>query len=220
MMDRTVDNIKITNNLRVQLCYDSDPETPEDDLVKITYGKHSRYTLGTDPVDEEEMQEIGEKIEAGLYVGWPVYAYVHSGATIRCGNGNPFSCPWDSGMSGYAYMHLADALKEFSDPTKTKEEVIQAALNYVRGVVETFDQYLTGDVYGFIVQTREDDDSDWEDMDSCWGFFGHEYAKEEAISAARYQLDAEISQIAHDAEAAAHEHQERTFWNERDVVTQ
>jgi len=214
------DTIKITNNLRVLLLYDEDVETPEDDIVQITYGKHSRYTLGTHPVGEDEMQEIGEKIEAGLYVGWPVYAYVHSGATICCGSGNPFSCPWDSGMSGFAYMHLADALKEFSDPAKTKEEVIQAALNYVRGVVETFDQCLTGDVYGYIVQSREDKDSDWEAMDSCWGFFGREYAEESAIDAARWQLDDEISQIAHDAEKAAYEHHERTYWNERDVVTQ
>ena len=51
--------------------------------------------------------------------------------------------------------------------------------------------YLTGDVWGIIKEKWTDPDTtpdedgagdQWEETDSCWGFFGYEYAKEEAES--------------------------------------
>jgi hypothetical protein len=47
----------------------------------------------------------------------------------------------------------------------------------LRGEVETYDMYLTGQVYGFIVK-----DDEGEDLDSCWGYFGDEYCKQDAES--------------------------------------
>ncbi len=51
--------------------------------------------------------------------------------------------------------------------------------------------YVDGDVYGVVVEhhrtgtttwddDRTDDVDDWEHVDSCWGFFGFEYATERA----------------------------------------
>jgi hypothetical protein len=45
-------------------------------------------------------------------------------------------------------------------------------------MVETWNQYLSGDVYGFIIE-----DGEGTDVDSCWGFYGLETVKQEAISA-------------------------------------
>jgi hypothetical protein len=43
----------------------------------------------------------------------------------------------------------------------------------LRAEVEVYDQYLTGDVYGFIVEELVCERCDtWEETDSCWGFFG------------------------------------------------
>jgi hypothetical protein len=63
--------------------------------------------------------------------------------------------------------------------------------------VMTYDQYLTGDVYGFIVEERdEDDDSDWEETDSCWGFYGSD-VRENGMAG---HLGDELTAIAADAE--------------------
>ena len=43
-------------------------------------------------------------------------------------------------------------------------------------LLETVRQYLDGEVYGFIVERKplvsKDDDAKWEEVDSCWGFYG------------------------------------------------
>jgi hypothetical protein len=46
------------------------------------------------------------------------------------------------------------------------------------GEVKTFDQYLRGDVYGYVVT-----DPDGNEVDSCWGLYGIEDAEQEARSA-------------------------------------
>ena len=51
--------------------------------------------------------------------------------------------------------------------------------------------YVEGDVYGYVVQERarwmrEDSDEvrdTWEDVESCWGFYGREYAEDSAREA-------------------------------------
>jgi hypothetical protein len=158
------------------LYYDSEPESPADwdNLGVITYNKSSRYVLGYEGVDSDEDAEIARKVESGEYIGIPVYAYVHSGATICAGYRNPFNCEWDSGRSGWVYVSRADALKEVGGTkmSKKKRETIERIL---RGQVDTFATYLEGQVYGIVIT-----DPDGEEVDSCWGFYGFDYAKEEA----------------------------------------
>ena len=40
--------------------------------------------------------------------------------------------------------------------------------------MELYDKMLTGDVYRYTLYEREpgDDEDDWNQLDSCWGFFG------------------------------------------------
>jgi len=46
----------------------------------------------------------------------------------------------------------------------------------INGEVELYDQYLRGDVYGFKIsvadEPEEDEEPDWMEEDSCWGFYG------------------------------------------------
>lgn len=55
--------------------------------------------------------------------------------------------------------------------------------------------YIDGDVYGIDVEraTSFDDDGEpdgWESLDqSCWGFYGEEYAKEAALEALKYEIE-------------------------------
>ena len=57
---------------------------------------------------------------------------------------------------------------------KLKERVKQYLINEV----ETYDQFLTGDVYGYII-TELDEDEEY-DIDSCWGFYGEDNCMTEA----------------------------------------
>jgi hypothetical protein len=125
-------------------------------------------------------------IEADLeknYVILPLYLYDHSGITMSTG---PFSCPWDSGKVGFIYVSMERARKEWSG---TDEEIREKAKKYLRSEVEEYDQYLTGDVWGYrIFETAsEEDDEEGEEHDSCWGFYGMDYCMEEAKSTAEYR---------------------------------
>lgn len=105
----------------------------------------------------------------------PLYLYDHSGITISTA---PFSCPWDSGQVGFIYVTLEDVRKEYSCKNVTAK--IRAKVEaQLRQEVETYDEYLTGQVYGYVVE-----DAEGEEIDSCWGFYGLEYCKTEARESA------------------------------------
>ena len=163
---------------RVKIVRQEFAEAPEDDIVKITYNKRSRYVLGNEAVTADEAAALQERMNAGEVIGIPVYAYVHSGSTIRCSDvGNPFECRWDSGRSGLAYITTADAQREWDLPSL--RDVKERAESYIRNFVETFDAYLKGEVYGYVAEKAVVDpdsgevlDGEFEEEDSCWGFYG------------------------------------------------
>lgn len=107
----------------------------------------------------------------------PIYMYDHSGQTV---NTTGFSCTWDSGQVGFIILDRAQLLK-----THGTKRIIKAfkekLFDYLKAEVETYDQYLTGDVYGYIVE-----DEDGREVDSCWGYYGEEYAKEEGEAVLKY----------------------------------
>lgn len=119
------------------------------------------------------------------YIVLPLYLYDHSGITMRCSS--PFSCPWDSGDVGFIYMSMDQARKEW---TGTDDEIREAATRYLTGEVETYDQYLTGDVWGYTIERvtldEDGDEMDREHVESCWGFYGYDCCKEEAEAQAEH----------------------------------
>lgn len=136
---------------------DTNAEAPENDLIHITYMNKSRYVLGTQSVTSEEMGDLMEKIHSGIIKGKPVYAYVHSGSKIST---SPFSCPWDSGLSGVVYI---DEGKEgdFSDVDDALECTIKE-----------FNDYLSGNVWGYeIFDVNSLGEETY--LSSCYGFIGY-----------------------------------------------
>lgn len=158
------------NGLQVFIIADSDPQNPrtEWDNAGTMVCWHGRYELG-DKHDFLLAQDFGdwwkENGEGGTLL--PLYLYDHSGITMRT---TPFSCPWDSGQVGYIYI-TRDKQREcgITDP--------EAAL---RQEVETYDQFLRGDVYGFNVC-----DSEGRVIDSSWGYFGLDHCREQATEVAK-----------------------------------
>jgi hypothetical protein len=91
----------------------------------------------------------------------PLFLYDHSGITM---NTTGFSCPWDSGQVGVIVARAAKIKAEFGNLKKeTKEHVI----TILKSEVSTYDQFLRGDIYGFVLE-----DENGDEIDSCWGFYG------------------------------------------------
>jgi hypothetical protein len=62
----------------------------------------------------------------------------------------------------------------------------------LKGEVQTYDQYLTGDVYGYKVYkvtTCDHGHEHEEDLDSCWGFYGEEECISEAKGIVEYYME-------------------------------
>ena len=76
-----------------------------------------------------------------------------------------FHCPWDSGQVGYVYVTLEAVRTEFGVKRVTKA-LRKKAEDILRGEIVTYDAYLGGRVYGYVIE------QDGEEVDACWGFVG------------------------------------------------
>jgi hypothetical protein len=64
------------------------------------------------------------------------------------------------------------------DADRKKEKMTRKqAYTCLESEIRTLDQYLRGEVYGIIIE-----DQNGQQYDSCWGFYGYDYAKREAAS--------------------------------------
>ena len=54
--------------------------------------------------------------------------------------------------------------------------------------VEVYDQYITGEVYGYVIKDEEGNE-----LEPCWGFFGMDHATEEAKRQAEYCAKSSLS---------------------------
>jgi hypothetical protein len=159
---------------RLKVLHDSSADSPREwDNLGTMVCFHNRYDLGDnhnynsdDYNNWEEMKKAIEK-EENTAVILPLYLYDHSGISISTG---AFSCRWDSGQIGFIFVSKEKALQEFGGKIVTAKlkEKLERILN---GEVETYDQYVRGEVYGF--QIVDEDDNH---IDSCYGFYGTDFA--------------------------------------------
>lgn len=186
--------------LTVRIEQDTDAESPRDwDNLGTMICWHRNYILGDRkrgepmPFDTpSDFQEWVDSKESDVALCLPLYLYDHSGITMSC---SPFSCPWDSGQVGYIYITREKIRSEYS-AKRISKKLLERVRGYLVGEVKTYDMFLTGDVYGYTVE-----DSEGNNVDSCWGFFGMEDVKEQATSAAKCcaesiaKREAEVSQL-------------------------
>ena len=178
---------KTIGKYRIDIIPDTDPESPRmwDNLGTIVCF-HNGYNLG----DEHEYRqkdycgwnELEKDIIRNEDVGviLPLYLYDHSGITM---NTTGFHCPWDSGQVGFIFISKEKIRKEYSKK-RISETLRRKVMLYLRDEVNTYDQYLTGDVYGYRITNTEED----KEVDSCWGFDGSDVCMNEAESIAKYMV--------------------------------
>ena len=204
--------------LHVEIHHDEDCSSPrENDNVAKLVCWHRNYNLGDeqpkedaatyrarlaaelDPTLDDTGEDGDERIAAVLedkLTTLPLYLYDHSGITMSTG---PFSCPWDSGQVGFAYISLADLAKcDVLDPApKEWTDTLRArAREIILQEVKEYDAFIRGECYGYTI-TRPPEHAECGEchraykpvtVDSCWGFIGHEWviqAAKEAAEAAK-----------------------------------
>lgn len=146
--------------------------------VGLPYGS-SQHLRSCDDVDRMFREELMSRLQR-YYIIMPLYLYDHGGITISTGK---FSCAWDSGLLGFIYVSRDKVRKESGWKQLTAKRV-EKIESYLKGEVDVYDHYLQGLVWGYEVQkgtlieeTFDPDDEDnwqWEEEDSCWGFYGWE----------------------------------------------
>jgi len=167
---------------------DEHPTSPrENDNIGTMVCKHRRYKLGDiQDIDQDEFDRIRNSSD---YISLPIYMYEHSGITIST---KPFSCHWDSGLLGMIYVEAKKAKKEYG-----KQFSIQAVTERLNAEVKEYDQYLTGDVWGYSIYDKnpeENKDIEW--IHECDGpFFGEDYCIEEAKRMVDYYADKKLKEF-------------------------
>ena len=106
------------------------------------------------------------------YFYFPVYAYIHSGVALSLGrNSYPFTDKWDTSFNGFALVKRERG-------TYTRQKAYERA----QGLIETWNMYLSGDVYGYNSE-----------VGGCWGYYGKE-GYEQMISEAKSEIDCHIKE--------------------------
>jgi len=154
---------------------------------------HSRYSLQNDTDLKSADYSGWQSLKKALIRKYrplailPVYMYDHSGQTIAT---TPFSCRWDSGQIGFVFVNK-ETLKSWGYKSRRGYEKAcgRTLEDDLVSNVKLYDNYISGEVYGFIVEEAEG-----EQIDSCWGFYGDEGVKD-AIEDAKATIDYKVKAI-------------------------
>jgi len=151
--------------LTVAIHQDTDPTSPEENQDENAFLVTTKNRYFEVRPDWCQTPDNAEQLAETHYL-YPVLAYIHSGVALSLSAIGQFSDPWDAGRIGTLAI------------TKDASE-IPFPQEYAEGMIEEWNQYLSGDVWGYTI-TRKG-----EQIDSCWGFFGIDYAREEATASAK-----------------------------------
>jgi hypothetical protein len=188
----------------IKVYQDEDASSPrEDDNVGTMYCEHRGYDLGDKKAENPFIQdeETGKwKLRDDIAVALPLYLLDHSGLSIRTHSYSDVDPgEWDSGQVGVIYATKEKVRAEYGDGP----DAIARAEKYMRGEVKTYDDFLRGNVLGYVVE------KDGEHIASCWGFYpdtverSWSWEKEWAymLDEARSAADADIEE-KHKSEAS------------------
>lgn len=170
-----IEQLKYKGKL-IEIKYDEDPEDPRNwDNLGTMYCVHSKYKLG----DEHDLSidEIQEYVARKDVIALPLHLYDHGGITMNIGG---YSCPWDSRQVGFITITL-DKIREEFKVKRVSKQLRNKIIEYLTSEVSTYDNYLTGQVYGYDVEGE-----------SCWGYYSIEDAMSEAKSIIDWNVKEEL----------------------------
>lgn len=170
-----------TDKYRVTIDQDHNPPNPREGggMYSTVVDWHSNYDFGEEKIGRGTYENEYEALKHHLpkpideYYYLPLYLLDH---TVLRLSTSSFHNHWDSGQVGWIYMHEDDAKECFSEDVSVKE--VHARL---RSEVEEMDAYCIGDFYGYGIEEIHTCDCcghvEYEVLDGCWGFMGHDFEK-------------------------------------------
>ncbi len=190
------------NKLTVKIMHDIDPESPREwDQLGVIAGFHRRYNIGDN--DPAALLD-GGTISSDDYDGWdemeadlrrrgavcikPLYLYDHGGTSIstRSFAGRSLHAEWDSGRVGFVFT-TRDRMQGTLGKARLTAYTRQRVVEILEAEVEEYDQYMRGDVYGYVIE-----DGSGNHVDSCWGFYGFKTVRQEASDQLRWYVKNEL----------------------------
>ena len=192
-MDETIKEQQI-KDLKVKVVYDEISENPRDwDNIGKMVCFRTRYNLGDETDLRTDQFEGWNELKAYLvkekkaFLILPLRLYDHSGISISVSSSYPFNCPWDSMQVGFIYCTKEDIKENYLVKNNYVKRITKKILNKaeeeLKQEVKTYNQYLNGEVFGFVVE-----DSEEKHIDSCYGFYDVEEALKEGIESAEWTI--------------------------------
>lgn len=175
------------SGLTVRIVQDEDPQSPREWThgAELVYS-HGRYDFPNDAeVDFDQFGgwgEVAAKLTAdGALLVVPVYMIDHSGLAFRVGAdfGDIDPGNWDSGQIGLAYVTPQNWADTQGTEWTGSDEQMATARALAVSDVETYGQYVSGEVYGYVIS---DGDTS---VESLWGIYDYAEAEAEAAEAAK-----------------------------------
>ena len=195
----TLHKERLEEGIVLEIHQDEDPMSPREwDNLGTMVCWHRQYNLGDRQIKDGEYDSPDAivaaivKEEGELAVILPLYLFDHSGLTISTSDEmfRAFDAEgWDWGKVGFIYVSMAKVREEYGgrgnreSSMKPTKAGIDKAAKVLRAEVETYDQYLRLDVYGYVLKNGAG-----EVLDSCWGFYGFEECLAEAKASAEFYI--------------------------------
>lgn len=137
--------------------------------IRNRYLGSSKYDDDMDFTDSNDLNDyLTELKDRGTeFVSVPLYAYVHSGITISTGS---FGNPWDSGCFGVAICtkeQVGDVYGYDIDWQQHAEDIIESE-------IETYDKFLTGEMYVYSTYFYCKETKKWTLEDISGGFYSND----------------------------------------------
>lgn len=119
-------------------------------------------------------------------VALPLYLYEHSGIAMST---TSFNDRWDSGQIGWIYTDKETVLSHGGKIQSSKGNLIkiternwkEGAYQNLKEEVKIYDMYLQGQVYGIVIEKYDSDLKEFDEINSCWGFYDDGYDEEKIL---------------------------------------
>jgi hypothetical protein len=180
-MKNAMESIKYRGKM-INVYYDEDASSPDawenDDVFLV--GFHGDFTVERTGYDHDtigaiimpgkftECIDMAAAIKKRYHV-LPLEAYIHGGVSLYLAGGCQVDRAWDVSLLGAVLVE------------KTTARTIKKARITAQGLLDEWNDYLSGQVFGY----------DIEDGGGCWGFYGDE-GRERMIEEAKAEIDADM----------------------------
>lgn len=195
-----MDNLIEYKGYTIEVRQDENVENPREwEPIGKMVCFHGRYELGDKHGYDQDNFNSWNELQQAIVDDNPdciifsLYLYDHSGLRIKIGSFNGLlpqgHAEFDSGQVGFIYMSKKDMEKS--------NLTVDEAIKVLESEVKIYDQYLSGDVYGYIVSKQDTckscEHTENEEIDSLWGIYGYEEAIAEAKQAIDYLVGSEAT---------------------------